>query len=301
MPDSFVRFFQIYMVFFLGQSMVHALAGVDLLLEPNSFTVLMGPSGSGKSTLLYLLGGLDRATSGHIEVNGQVLESLDENALAIYRRQTVGFIFQSFNLIASMTALQNVAFPMRFNRSTKRQRHERAVVVLKQVGLEDRMLHRPTELSGGQQQRVAIARALINDPTLILADEPTGNLDTTSGAHIMQLLSELHRSGRSVLVVTHDIRMKQFATHHLFLLDGKLFPKKYNTASILLSSLIRRLVIRSEYKFEGQQNEPQEIFPVCQYPCCYFCHPCSCPLSDSRPGCPADHQCNSWHNLKLAK
>jgi len=221
----------------MGQTMVHALAGVDLLLEPNSFTVLMGPSGSGKSTLLYLLGGLDRVTSGHIEVNGQVLESLDENALAIYRRQTVGFIFQSFNLIASMTALQNVAFPMRFNRSTMRQRHDRAAEVLKQVGLEDRMLHRPTELSGGQQQRVAIARALINDPTLILADEPTGNLDTTSGAHIMQLLSELHRSGRSVLVVTHDIRMKQVATHHLYLLDGKIVSEEeYNTASILLSS-----------------------------------------------------------------
>ena len=221
----------------MGQTMVHALAGVDLLLEPNSFTVLMGPSGSGKSTLLYLLGGLDRVTSGHIEVNGQVLESLDENALAIYRRQTVGFIFQSFNLIASMTALQNVAFPMRFNHSTQRQRNERAVAVLKQVGLEDRMLHRPTELSGGQQQRVAIARALINNPTLILADEPTGNLDTTSGAHIMQLLSELHQSGRSVLVVTHDTRMKQFATHHLYLLDGKIVTEEeYNATSILLSA-----------------------------------------------------------------
>jgi len=221
----------------MGQTMVHALAGVDLLLEPNSFTVLMGPSGSGKSTLLYLLGGLDRVTSGHIEVNGQVLESLDENALAIYRRQTVGFIFQSFNLIASMTALQNVAFPMRFNHSTQRQRNERAVDVLKQVGLEDRMLHRPTELSGGQQQRVAIARALINNPNLILADEPTGNLDTTSGAHIMQLLSELHQSGRSVLVVTHDTRMKQFATHHLYLLDGKIVTEEeYNTTSILLSA-----------------------------------------------------------------
>ena len=221
----------------MGQTMVHALAGVDLLLEPNSFTVLMGPSGSGKSTLLYLLGGLDRVTSGHIEVNGQVLESLDENALAIYRRQTVGFIFQSFNLIASMTALQNVAFPMRFNHSTQRQRNERAVAVLKQVGLEDRMLHRPTELSGGQQQRVAIARALINNPTLILADEPSGNLDTTSGAHIMQLLSELHQRGRSVLVVTHDTRMKQFATHHLYLLDGKIVTEEeYNATSILLSA-----------------------------------------------------------------
>jgi putative ABC transport system ATP-binding protein len=234
MPEIFVKFSQIYKEFPMGQTIVCALAGVDLELEHNSFTVLMGPSGSGKSTLLYLLGGLDRATRGHIEVNGQVLDKLDENALAVYRRQTVGFIFQSFNLISNMTAQQNVAFPMRFNHTTNRLRHQRSIEVLKQVGLEDRMSHRPTELSGGQQQRVAIARALINDPILILADEPTGNLDSASGVNIMQLLSELHRSGRSVLVVTHDNRMKQFATHHRYLLDGKIVSEEeYNAASIL--------------------------------------------------------------------
>ncbi len=237
MTEPFVKISQIYKDFPMGQTIVRALAGVDLMLEANSFTVLMGPSGSGKSTLLYLLGGLDRATKGHIEVNGQILESLDENALAIYRRQTVGFIFQSFNLISSMTALQNVAFPMRFSYTTKRQRNHRSLQVLKQVGLEDRIAHRPTELSGGQQQRVAIARALINDPQLILADEPTGNLDTTSGANIMHLLSELHRSGHSILVVTHDTRMKQFATHQMYLLDGKVVSEEeYNAASILLTT-----------------------------------------------------------------
>ncbi|OGO13516.1 MAG: macrolide ABC transporter ATP-binding protein [Chloroflexi bacterium RBG_16_47_49] len=237
MSDSFVKISQITKDFNMGQTIVRALAGVDLVLEPNSFTILMGPSGSGKSTLLYLLGGLDRATSGHIEINGQLLDDLDENALAIYRRKTVGFIFQSFNLVSSMTALQNVSFPMRFNHTTKRQRTQRAVEVLKQVGLEDRMAHRPTELSGGQQQRVAIARALINDPLLILADEPTGNLDTSSGANIMQLLSELHRTGHSVLVVTHDSRMKQFATHHYYLLDGRIVTEEeYNAASILLTT-----------------------------------------------------------------
>jgi putative ABC transport system ATP-binding protein len=237
MPDTFVRISQIYKEFSMGQTIVRALACVDLELEQNSFTVLMGPSGSGKSTLLYLLGGLDRATRGHIEVNGQALDELDENALAVYRRQTVGFIFQSFNLISNMTAQQNVAFPMRFNYATKRLRNQRSIEVLKQVGLEDRMSHRPTELSGGQQQRVAIARALINDPILILADEPTGNLDTASGVNIMQLLSELHRSGRSVLVVTHDNRMKQFATHHRYLLDGKIVSEdEYNAASVLLTN-----------------------------------------------------------------
>ena len=237
MPDNFVKISQIYKEFTMGQTVVRALAGVDLELEPNSFTVLMGPSGSGKSTLLYLLGGLDRATIGHIEVNGQVLDELDENALAIYRRQTVGFIFQSFNLISNMTAQQNVAFPMRFNRTTNSWRKQRSIEILKQVGLEDRMSHRPTELSGGQQQRVAIARALVNEPKLILADEPTGNLDTSSGINIMQLLSELHRKGHSVLVVTHDIRMKQFATKHMYLLDGKIVSEdEYNAASLLMSN-----------------------------------------------------------------
>jgi putative ABC transport system ATP-binding protein len=237
MPDTFVRISEIYKEFTMGQTIVRALAGVDLELEQNSFTVLMGPSGSGKSTLLYLLGGLDRATRGHIAVNGQALDDLDENALAVYRRQTVGFIFQSFNLISNMTAQQNVAFPMRFNHTTKQLRNQRSIEVLTQVGLEDRMSHRPTELSGGQQQRVAIARALINDPILILADEPTGNLDTASGVNIMQLLSELHRSGKSVLVVTHDNRMKQFATHHRYLLDGKIVSEaEYNAASVLLTN-----------------------------------------------------------------
>ena len=237
MNEDFVKLSQIHKEFNMGQTIVRALSGVDLVLESNSFTVLMGPSGSGKSTLLYLLGGLDRSTKGTIEVSGLCLESLDENALAIYRRKTVGFIFQSFNLIPTMTALQNVAFPMRFIHSTKHQRYQRALEVLKQVGLEDRITHRPTELSGGQQQRVAIARALINDPQLILADEPTGNLDTTSGANIMQLLSELHQTGHSVLVVTHDSRMKQFATHHYFLLDGKIVTEaEYDAASILLTT-----------------------------------------------------------------
>jgi putative ABC transport system ATP-binding protein len=234
MAEHFVRISQLYKDFTMGETLVRALAGVNLELDRNSFTVLMGPSGSGKSTLLYLLGGLDRASQGHIEVNGQVLDQLDENALAVYRRKTVGFIFQSFNLISSMTAQQNVAFPMRFAHSTTKSRNRKAAEVLKQVGLEDRMAHRPTELSGGQQQRVAIARSLINDPMLILADEPTGNLDSSSGATIMQLLSELHQNGKSVLVVTHDTRMKQFATHHLYLLDGRIVSEEeYNAASIL--------------------------------------------------------------------
>jgi putative ABC transport system ATP-binding protein len=212
--------------FMMGSTPVHALDGVSLTILPNSFTVVMGPSGSGKSTLLYLLGGLDRPTQGRISVNGESIDQMDENQLAVFRRRTVGFIFQSFNLILSMTALHNVAFPMRFARLPNRQRTQRAAEMLQRVGLEDRMQHRPTELSGGQQQRVAIARALVNDPILILADEPTGNLDTASGISIMQLLSNLHKSGRTICVVSHDPRMYHFATHRVFLLDGRVVSEE---------------------------------------------------------------------------
>jgi putative ABC transport system ATP-binding protein len=181
----------------------------------------MGPSGSGKSTLLYLLGGLDRATSGDISIDGEHLTEMDENSLALFRRRMMGFVFQSFNLISSMSAIENVSFPMQFNGTSPAQRVQRAEELLQQVGLAERGFHKPGELSGGQQQRVAIARALVNNPSLILADEPTGNLDTSSGAVVMQLLSDLHRAGRTVLVVTHDPRMMRFATHRIFLLDGK--------------------------------------------------------------------------------
>lgn len=220
--------------FVMGDQVVHALAGVNLTILPNTLTVVMGPSGSGKSTLLYLLGGLDRPTAGEIVVNDQAIHKLDENQLAKYRQRKVGFIFQSFNLIPTMNALQNVAFPMRFARIEAKQRNAHAAELLSRVGLDDRAHHRPTELSGGQQQRVAIARALINSPEIILADEPTGNLDTASGGSIMHLLSELHRSGRTVIVVTHDSRMNRFATHQVFLLDGRtVTEEEYKSASVL--------------------------------------------------------------------
>ncbi len=181
--------------------------------------------------------GLDRPTSGHLSVGGTALESMDENQLAEYRRSKVGFIFQSFNLIPSMNALQNTIFPMTFARVGRKERTQRASQVLQRVGLADRMYHRPAELSGGQQQRVAVARALVNNPQLILADEPTGNLDTASGASIMHLLSELHQSGRTVLVVSHDLRMSRYATHNLFLLDGLLVSEAEYQASVMEMSI----------------------------------------------------------------
>jgi len=235
MTEPFVRIAGLKKHYQMGSATVRALDGIDLEIMPHTFTVVMGPSGSGKSTLLYLLGGLDRATSGEMWVNGQSLGDMDENSLALFRRRTIGFVFQSFNLIPSMTAQQNVAFPMQFAGMNPSQRDAQANKLLEQVGLGDRALHRPTELSGGQQQRVAIARALVNDPSLILADEPTGNLDTSSSAVVMQLLSDLHGLGKTVLVVTHDARMTHFSTHNIFLLDGRIVSEaEYQSASLEL-------------------------------------------------------------------
>ncbi len=236
-PDSaFIQINSLRKSYRMGRLAVHALAGIDLEIQSNSFWVVMGPSGSGKSTLLHLLGGLDRPTSGQIRVKNQAIDELDENALAVYRRRMVGFIFQSFNLIPSMTALENVAFPMRFARVPRRRRLIKAMEALQLVGLEERAHHRPTELSGGQQQRVAIARSLVNDPMLILADDH-GNLDTASGASIMQVLSDLHHSGRTVVVVTHDPRMTHYATHFVYLLDGKIVDEEVYQAAVSVAPL----------------------------------------------------------------
>ena len=233
MTQPFIRVRALKKYYQMGGTTVRALDGLDIDIDAHTFTVVMGPSGSGKSTLLYLLGGLDHATSGEISVDGARLDTMDENALALFRRRTVGFVFQSFNLISSMTALDNVAFPMQFAGITSTQRNAEARNLLNQVGLDNRAEHRPTELSGGQQQRVAIARALVNNPSLILADEPTGNLDTSSGGAVMQLLSDLHNSGRTVLVVTHDPRMTRFATHKIFLLDGRVVSEaEYQSAAL---------------------------------------------------------------------
>ena len=205
----------------IGDQEVRAIDDVDLSIERSTFTIVEGPSGSGKSTLLYLVGGLDHATGGKIKVGGESLDDMDANRLAVYRREKVGFIFQSYNLIASMSALDNVSFPLRFAGVHDRERNTRALELLKMVGLENRARHRPFELSGGQQQRVAIARALINNPALIVADEPTGNLDSRSGFQLMELLSELHREGRTILMVTHDSRMEKYASSVIYLMDGR--------------------------------------------------------------------------------
>jgi len=191
----------------MGETRVRALTEVNLEITRGSFTVVMGPSGSGKSTLLYLIGGLDWATAGTIVVDKEEIEKMDENALALYRRS-------------------NVAFPLRFARVPDRDRKARSLALLDELGMSDRVGHKPAELSGGQQQRVAIARALVNDPPLILADEPTGNLDSNTGLAIMQLLADLNKAGKTIIVVTHDPRMHQFATNVVYLLDGRVVPEK---------------------------------------------------------------------------
>lgn len=226
MNKPIIRIRNLNKIFEMGETKVQALKDIDLEIARGSFTVIMGPSGSGKSTLLYLIGGLDWATTGTIEVGGEEIEKMDENALAIYRRTKVGFVFQSFNLISSMASVENVAFPLRFARVASRERKEKSMKLLESLGMSDRSTHKPAELSGGQQQRVAIARALVNDPPLILADEPTGNLDSATGLSIMQLLSDLNHAGKTVIVVTHDPRMRQFATNMVYLLDGSVVSER---------------------------------------------------------------------------
>lgn len=203
-----------------GSEVVKALDGVDLVIDGTGMVAIIGPSGSGKSTLLHLIGAMDRPTRGEVIVAGQALNGLPEKALTRFRRQTVGFVFQTFNLIPNLTALENVTLPMEFNQVPKEERLRRAKHLLDQVGLGHRLTHRPGELSGGEQQRVAIARALANDPPLILADEPTGNLDTETGQKIYELLKEVARQ-RTVLVVTHAEPLARMADRVLHIKDGR--------------------------------------------------------------------------------
>ncbi|MEP7359290.1 MAG: ABC transporter ATP-binding protein, partial [Anaerolineales bacterium] len=201
-----------------------------------SFVAIMGPSGSGKSTLLNLIGGLDRPTRGRLLVGGQDLTGLDEARLGLYRRHRVGFVFQKFNLVGAFTALENVEFPLVFAGVRASQRRERARAALAAVGLEDRHDHRPNEMSGGQQQRVAIARALVNDPDILLADEPTGNLDSRTSAEIMELLAATCAAGRTLLLVTHDERLAAYAHRVVHMADGAMLASPSVLAQPLSTS-----------------------------------------------------------------
>jgi len=220
--EEVVRLENVKKVYSLGKAKVEALRGVNLSIYTGDYVSLMGPSGSGKSTILNLIGALDKPTSGRVLIDGTDIGKLSPKALAKLRREKIGFVFQQFNLLQRLTALENVELPMWFAGVGKRKRRKRAKELLELVGLGKRMYHKPTELSGGEMQRVAIARALANNPEIILADEPTGNLDSASGAEIIELLEELNRQGKTLIVVTHDQEFGSRAKRRIRIRDGRI-------------------------------------------------------------------------------
>ncbi len=218
--SAIIRLEDVTKVYKMGAFEVHALRGVNATVVEGDYVAIMGPSGSGKSTLMHIIGCLDRPTAGVYELRGRQVQSLNDDELSHTRNREIGFVFQSFNLLPVMTVLGNVELPMVYSGLPARQRHKRTLEVIESVGLSDRIKHLPNELSGGQCQRVAIARALVNDPAIILADEPTGNLDSKTGEEIMALFDDLSRQGRTILLVTHERDVAEHADRIIHVRDG---------------------------------------------------------------------------------
>ena len=228
---TIIKTIDITKVYGMGNAQVHALVDVSLEICENEFVAIMGPSGSGKSTMMNILGCLDRPTSGQYYLAGKDVSNLNKTELAIIRNQRLGFVFQSYNLLPRTSALENVMLPMLYSRNgqfSEAEQKEKALAALEAVGLADRIHHQPQELSGGQAQRVAIARALVNDPVLILADEPTGNLDSKSGEEIMEVLAKLHQKGSTIVMVTHEDEIAAYAQRVIRFLDGKIDTDRLN-------------------------------------------------------------------------
>jgi putative ABC transport system ATP-binding protein len=221
-PDIVILTHHLTREYHMGAEVVHALRGVDIQIKKNEFVACMGPSGSGKSTLMNLIGCLDTPTSGEYWLNSQKVSDLSDDELARIRNKEIGFVFQTFNLLPRADALHNVELPLIYAGMSSKERRDRAARSLQQVGLGDRMDHRPNELSGGQRQRVAIARALVNQPSILLADEPTGNLDSATGSEIMGVFQELHDTGQTIVLVTHEHDIAAHARRQIHLLDGKI-------------------------------------------------------------------------------
>ena len=212
----------------VGDIEVNALRGVNFSIKKGQFSAIMGPSGSGKSTLMHIIGCLDSPTKGRYHLNGENVAHLSDDQLAGIRNKEIGFVFQKFHLLPRNTALDNVMLPLRYAKIDKRQRTDQAIKVLSQVGLEDRMHHKPSELSGGQQQRVAIARALVNSPAILFADEPTGNLDSKTGKEVMTLLHELNNKGQTIVLITHEKEIAEQTERTIFIRDGKIESDSIN-------------------------------------------------------------------------
>ena len=213
----------------LGKTEVPVIHGINLNIKKNEYVAIMGPSGSGKSTLMNILGCLDTASSGHYYLNNVDVNTLDDDALSIMRNREIGFIFQSFNLLPRLNAIQNVELPLIYSGVTRQERREKALEALQKVNLSDRIHHKPSELSGGQRQRVAVARALVTNPGILLADEPTGALDSKTGVEIMRLFDQLHKEGNTIILITHEPEIANYAHRNIYLKDGMIHSDQPNS------------------------------------------------------------------------
>jgi putative ABC transport system ATP-binding protein len=252
MPNTIIEIKNLRKDYHIGEVTVHALRGVDLQITGGEFVAIMGVSGSGKSTMLNILGCLDKPTHGDYFLDGVDVKTMNKDELARLRNKKLGFVFQSYNLLPRTTALENVELPLFYNSKIRtKERQERAVTALESVGLKERMHHMPNQLSGGQQQRVAIARSLVNDPVLILADEPTGNLDTRTSFEIMELFQDLNVKGRTIVYVTHEPDIAKFATRNVVFRDGKIQREQLVADRLFATDILKTLPVENIEEFDA--------------------------------------------------